>query len=189
MNPLRVVYNVTSNKPPQAPRYHDESQPPSRVDTPDGSSSPLLRGDDEDVLTDSSPESEYSVFPLALRNSGASVVEWAKGPNPPRPWRIKPLFPTIQEAPIRLLDHYAPKRTHRVALLFAAYFLYILAFVLVQRESSFAGEIPGYGNPARISCAASFWYFLDYGTLQVVWSLTCPFQVSGQLLWPRRTQL
>jgi len=162
MNPLRVVYNVTSNKPPRAPRYHDESQPPSRVDTPDGSSSPLLSGDDEGTLPGSSPESEHSIVPLAVRNAGASVAKWAKGPDPPRPWRIKPLLPTIQEAPIRLLDKLAPKRTQRVTLLLVAYFLYIFAFVLVQRESSFAGEIPGYGNPARISCGASFWYTESY---------------------------
>lgn len=86
-----------------------------------------------------------------------AVVKWVKGPNPPRPYRIEPIFPSIQHAPLALLDRYAPKKIQRFGLLMALYLSWILAFSLVQYKSSFAGEIPGYGAPVRLWCGANYW--------------------------------
>lgn len=154
MNPLRVVYNVTSNKPADAPpsRYRDDAD---ATDTP-RSSTPLLPDGDN-------PERDASLadrIPRPLRRFEAAVVDWVKGPKPPRIWKIKPFFPQVQEAPLRLLDRYASKTWQRFLLLLALYFFYLLAFVIVMRRSAFSADVPGYGSPARLSCGASFWYVL-----------------------------
>lgn len=85
------------------------------------------------------------------------IVKWVKGPQPPRIYSIRPLFPNVQHAPLKLLDTYCPKRLHRVALLFVVYALWLLAFSLVQWKSSFASDIRGYGSPVRLSCHAHYW--------------------------------
>lgn len=153
MNPLRVVYNVTSNKPPGYREYHDDTDSEmSRSGTPDiraNARAPLL-GNDEG-------EDDTKASTSRIRRARAVALDWIKGPKPPRIWKITPIFPGIQEAPLRLLDRYAPETWQRFLLLIALYFFYILAFVLVLRKSAFASDVPGYGSPARISCGASFW--------------------------------
>ena len=42
--------------------------------------------------------------PQRLRNAGKAVATWVKGPKPPVELEIVPYFPTIQEAPIKLLN-------------------------------------------------------------------------------------
>jgi hypothetical protein len=96
-------------------------------------------------------------IPAPVRHISKAAVEWAKGPNPPQIQVIKPWFPSIQEAPIRLLDQYLPKKRNRISLLIAFYFCWILAFVLVMRESSFATEIEGWGKPGSIGCGNTYW--------------------------------
>lgn len=96
-------------------------------------------------------------IPPRLVAYSKAIVKWAKGPNPPRPYRIEPVFPSIQHAPLALLDRYAPKRIQRLGLLVLLYFFWILAFCVVQYKSSFAGEVPGYGVPVRLWCGASYW--------------------------------
>jgi len=80
-----------------------------------------------------------------------------KGPQPPRVHAIKPVFPSIQEFPIRLLDRFFPKRRHRVLLLLGYYFFWILAFVLVKHKSTIATEVEGFGRPSSIGCGYSNW--------------------------------
>ena len=86
-----------------------------------------------------------------------ATATWVKGPDPPRIFSISPLFPTVQHAPIRLLDRYAPKKIHRIILLLCFYAAWLLAFSLIQWRSSFASEIPGYGAPVRLGCTAHYW--------------------------------
>ena len=95
--------------------------------------------------------------PMPVRRVGKAAARWAKGPDPPQIHTIKPLFPFIQEAPIRLLDRYVPKRWHRIMLLLGFYFLWILTFALVMRESTFATEIEGWGVPGNIGCGNTYW--------------------------------
>jgi len=163
MNPLRVVYNITSNKPPGYRQYHDdtdsEHSPSATPDIRANPRAPLL-GDGEELEGDDEQMGTRQKIPTSIRRAGAVAADWVKGPKPPRPWKITPIFPSIQEAPIRLLDRYAPETWQRFILLVALCFCYILAFVLVLRKSAFASDVPGYGSPARISCGASFWYVL-----------------------------
>lgn len=163
MNPLRFVYNIASNKPPGYRHYPDDadSAEVSRSTTPDirsSSRAPLLGDQIEDESTEDTKPRPSTRF----RRAQAVAGDWITGPKPPRIWKIKPVFPIIQEAPIKLLDIIAPRRWHRVVLLLFVYFFYILAFVLVLRKSAFTADVPGYGSPARLSCIASFWYAEEY---------------------------
>src|ERR1700710_2060385 len=81
-------------------------------DDPIDESTPLYTMDE--ISDDSSPstprgQGKYRYkewIPEPVQRVGKATARWAKGPDPPRIHNIKPLFPSIQEAPIRLLDQY-----------------------------------------------------------------------------------
>jgi len=95
--------------------------------------------------------------PVPVRRVSKAVAKWAKGPTPPHIHAIKPILPSIQEFPIRLLDKYVPKIRHRIALLIGFYFFWILTFVLVFRQGTIATEIKGWGSPGDIGCGNTYW--------------------------------
>lgn len=74
-------------------------------------------------LTESSKDFRWKWVPLPLRKAGRATVSWLAGPDPPQDLLLRPLFPRIQETPIRLRDRFFPKRRHKVALLLAVYFV------------------------------------------------------------------
>ncbi|QSZ34010.1 hypothetical protein DSL72_005590 [Monilinia vaccinii-corymbosi] len=92
-----------------------------------------------------------------LRCISKRAIRWAQGPDPPRLNVIRPWFPWIQEAPLRLLDRYIPKRRHRISLLVAYYFCWILTFALVLRQSTLATKIEEWGTPGNIGCGNTYW--------------------------------
>ncbi|RMZ79193.1 hypothetical protein DV738_g3480, partial [Chaetothyriales sp. CBS 135597] len=96
-------------------------------------------------------------IPPRLRKAGRAVVRWVKGPVPPRELHIDGIFPKIQEAPLRLLDRYVPKKRHRIALLVAFYATWFLTWSLLVRHRATTGYIKGYGAPTNLWCGASFW--------------------------------
>ncbi|RMY69616.1 hypothetical protein D0863_06350 [Hortaea werneckii] len=96
-------------------------------------------------------------IPPQLHYAWEKTVEWVKGPNPPRIFKIEPLFPQIQHAPIELLDRYAPKRIQRFGLLALVIACWLFAFSMILRASSFTASIPRYGSPVRLSCSAKYW--------------------------------
>lgn len=146
-------------------RYHDEAfsdedglLPPESIEA--------LPTDDHDLNLDADPyapnahawlERVADRIPASIRRASKAVVTWVKGPQPPRPYKIHPYFPRIQEAPLRLLDRYAPKRMQRFWLLMLFYFSWLLCFSLILWKSSFASDVKGYGSPVRIGCTATFW--------------------------------
>lgn len=97
-------------------------------------------------------------LPAWLVVLGSSVARWIKGPQPPRPYKIQPFFPSIQKFPLRILDRFFPKRKHKICLLVAHHFLWLLAFILLLRESAFSADVEGYGAPLTLSCGAALWY-------------------------------
>ncbi|KAI8933072.1 hypothetical protein NX059_009717 [Plenodomus lindquistii] len=96
-------------------------------------------------------------IPPRIRHAWRKTVVWVKGPQPPRPWKIQPFFPRVQEAPILLLEKYFPKKKHKITLLVVFYLCWILTFGLVLHRSAFAANIPGYGSPVRVRCTDRFW--------------------------------
>ncbi|CAG8960229.1 hypothetical protein HYFRA_00012748 [Hymenoscyphus fraxineus] len=95
--------------------------------------------------------------PVPVRRACKAVRLWVKGPESLEVHTIIPLFPVIQEFPIRFLDHCVPKKRHRILLLVAFYLSWILTFALVMRESTFATEIEGWGVPGNIGCGNTYW--------------------------------
>jgi hypothetical protein len=134
----------------QLESYHDET--PLRTSTED----PLLHSTSiDDPVEDDTPQ-EYpwmqrvsDNIPSPLKRLSSTVVNWVKGPQPPRIYKIDPIFPSIQHAPLNLLDRYAPKRMQRFWLLFVFYICWILSFALILQRSSFAADVEGYGSPIR----------------------------------------
>lgn len=115
-------------------------------------------------LAESSKNFRWGWIPLPLRKAGRSLrragdatVNWLAGPQPPKELLFKPLFPRIQEMPIRLRDKLFPKRKYRITLLLTVYFVWFLTWSLVLRHSVSSGHIEGYGRPSPISCSASYW--------------------------------
>ena len=111
--------------------------------------------DDEHAAREPSFASRY--IPPRLQRAWTSTKTWVKGPQPPRPWRIRPLFPAVQLTPVRLLHRYFPKRKHKITVLVIFYIAWFLSFSLVLHRSAFAADIPGYGAPVNIRCTDRLW--------------------------------
>lgn len=101
-----------------------------------------------------------------LRNSIPPTVQrpWSrfythlKGPEPPRPWKIRPFLPRLQQLPLKLVDKVCPRQWQRVIALGLFYICWIATFAAVLHKSSVAEDVNGYGQPTRVSCGGSFWY-------------------------------
>ncbi len=131
--------------------------------TPNGSSTHLLANydDPDDTIASQREPSEHSPRWQGVPRPIARVYQvtkiWVDGPQPPQIQRIDPFCARTQTAPIRLLDHYVPKRKHRCLLLLAYYLCWFLAFVAVLHRSANSGRIEGYHTPRQIGCVASYW--------------------------------
>ncbi|KAH0848134.1 LCCL domain containing protein [Fonsecaea pedrosoi] len=132
----------------RSPELHVQSTP----DSPSSTALPIPVW-----LRESANSFKYKWVPLPLRKAGRAIVTWVKGPVPPRVLKIEPIYPKIQQAPIRLLDRYAPKKKHRVILLMALYVCWFLTWSLMLKNHSTSGFIKGYGKPSNLWCGASFW--------------------------------
>lgn len=105
------------------------------------------------------PEPYYTkkYIPTRLQRAWRATVIWVKGPQPPRPWKIHPLFPRIQTAPIQFLNNYFPNRRHKITLLIFFYLCWFVSFSLVLHRSAFSADIPGHGSPVRVRCTDRLW--------------------------------
>lgn len=109
------------------------------------------------MLDDDDSKRRCKWFPYPLRRLALALAKWSRGPPNARPWRITPLFPAIQEYPLRLLDRLLPNSSHRLWLLALYFSVYVVTFVLVKRQGSRATDIPGWGEPQSIGCGATYW--------------------------------
>ncbi|KAK5137744.1 hypothetical protein LTR08_007315 [Meristemomyces frigidus] len=143
--------------------YHDETDDDATIgpDAPLNSSSrPSSSFDGLELAGLSDPSWHHPITkhtPPGLKHAWQATLTWVRGPDPPRIYTIHPFLPNIQHAPIRLLDHYAPKQIHRFWLLLLLYATWILSFALVLRASSRSAAIPGHGTPIHLNCGARYW--------------------------------
>lgn len=142
----------------QLESYHDETPLAASDDDT------LLRSTSIDDPVDDDTPRQYpwmqrvsDNIPSPLKRISSAVVTWAKGPQPPRIYKIEPFFPSIQHAPLALLDRYTPKKMQRFWLLFVFYICWILSFALILHKSSFAADVQDYGSPVRLGCTARYW--------------------------------
>ncbi|KAI4221272.1 MAG: hypothetical protein L6R36_007017 [Xanthoria steineri] len=108
-------------------------------------------------LRESSKSFHWKWVPYPVRHFARAVGRWVEGPDPPQMQKITPFFPTVQEAPVKLIARYLPRPIHKAALLAFFLFCWLLTFSLVLRRSSSAGNIQGYGRPQPIWCGANYW--------------------------------
>lgn len=135
---------------PDAPIIATNQLPMYELDEDDSPPTPRF-------LQDQGAYRSWRWMPPSLRRIGNNIIIFAKGPQPPQIQSIKPWFPSIQLAPVRLLDTYLPKKWQKVVLLLGFYSSWLLTFALILRESTLVGEVEGYGKPYEIGCGNTFW--------------------------------
>lgn len=108
-------------------------------------------------LQDEGSWKRWKWMPYPVRRACKAFAKWARGPANPRHHKITPVFPNIQQAPLRLLDRYVPRRRHRLWLLFAYFTLWIVSYALVMSQGLKVTEIAGWGEPAEIGCGNTYW--------------------------------
>lgn len=148
----------------EGPQYRDRIEDQD-VELGTISSIPISIGDPnsqvhrEDFITGPS-NSLYSRY-TGPKKSAASffhaLSKWVKGAQPSRPFKIKPIFPQIQNAPIAFLDKYFPGQKQRSWLLLILYLLWIIVFSAVLSTSTYGCHISGYNAPIRLSCVSRLW--------------------------------
>ncbi|KAI1814522.1 hypothetical protein GGS20DRAFT_548105 [Poronia punctata] len=108
-------------------------------------------------MQDQTSGKQWKWIPYPARRVVQTVSRWIAGPQPPRIWKIDPLFPNIQHAPLRLVDRILPARRRRVWLFFAYFAAWILTFAIVFWKGQATSETEGWGEPTDIGCGASYW--------------------------------
>ena len=108
-------------------------------------------------MREASKSFHWRWVPLPVRSFARSVNAWSKGPEPRQIQKITPWFPSIQEAPLRLVDRFLPKKRYKALALGFLYSTWILIFSLVLHHQATSGNIEGYGTPSSLWCGASFW--------------------------------
>lgn len=101
-------------------------------------------------------------MPPTVQRPSSKIWRYLKGPEPAGTWKIRPIFPRIQQLPLRLADRVCPRQWQRKVALFLFYVCWIATFGAVLHKSSVADDVNGYGQPIRVSCGGVFWY--DLGT-------------------------
>ncbi|KAK3377805.1 hypothetical protein B0H63DRAFT_478019 [Podospora didyma] len=99
----------------------------------------------------------WKCVPYPVRRLSIGVYRWSRGPASPVRFKIEPLLPRVQHAPILLLDKFLPKHSHRLGLVFVYLSIWIITFALVLRQSQVSSEIEGWGTPVQIGCGNTYW--------------------------------
>jgi hypothetical protein len=96
-------------------------------------------------------------IPYPARRVMKTIARWSRGPPNPQPYRIRPLFPSVQEYPIRLVERFLPKKKQRFWVLFFYFSMWLVGFILLKRQSTLSTEINGWGEPRDIGCGVTYW--------------------------------
>ncbi|CAG8422680.1 unnamed protein product [Penicillium salamii] len=87
----------------------------------------------------------------------SGFCNWLRGPQPPHVYHIYPWFPRLQAAPARLIDQKFPRKSSKIALLAGGLIVWIFVFFLSLKASVAGQEVPGYGQPVKLSCHHRLW--------------------------------
>lgn len=128
-------------------------------------------------LQDEGTWKRWRWIPYRVRRVWKIVVRWSYGPPNPQPYRIKPLFPAVQEYPLYLMERFLPGRKRRFWALFFYFSIWLITFVLLKRDGTLATEVEGWGTPEVITCGTTYW---SAGNMCGVDGNNCrPFNGSG----------
>lgn len=109
-------------------------------------------------------------IPGGVQRRYGTTVTWLRGPEPPRPWKMRPLLPRVQQIPPRLVDRFLPRRWQRAIVLLVFYICWIVTFGAVMHKSSAVDDIGGQGSPFLVGCGGSFWYDLSIWRVCSSWA-------------------
>lgn len=139
-------------------RPSDDAHPDAPLPDP---AARLEMADSDDTAVPSPPPGprpkRRTWVPYTVRRLWKSAAAWARGPPSPREYTIKPLYPGVQEFPLRLVDRYLPRRRARLGALALLLAVWAVAFALVKRREVLSGDIEGWGDPQTIGCGATYW--------------------------------
>lgn len=141
------------------------------VDSQAHPDAPLNDGNMSELEEDSSPPTprfiqdegswkRWKWVPIPVRRFLRATRKWAQGPPDARDYKIKPLFPTIQHAPLWLLDKLLPEPKYTLWRTWLAFFwlgLWLMTFALVMRKGLVSSEVQGWGEPGDIGCGTTYW--------------------------------
>lgn len=104
------------------------------------------------------------------------IVDWIKGPRPPRRYYIKPFWPRYDGYIMRLRDRYFPTKRHKFGLLVAFYLSWLLCFIPIYAHSN--------GTPRGLSPSYNDIPFHDYGCRSTLWQKNGQCGLDGELCQP-----
>jgi hypothetical protein len=85
------------------------------------------------------------------------IFLWTKGPSSKREHSIKPFFPSVQRAPIEILDKLCRTVRWKIIAFLSVFLLWLFLFAFLVRRNESPPQVEGFGTPKRLSCAASLW--------------------------------
>jgi hypothetical protein len=92
-------------------------------------------------------------FPRALHR----IFLWTKGPSPKKQHTINPFFPSIQGAPIKILDRLCRPVRWKIVAFLSVFVTWLILFAFLVRRNESPPQVEGFGIPKRLSCAVSPW--------------------------------
>lgn len=160
---LPLMIDTDAEVEPAAPagRLHHSDHPDAPLDADDGGNTLQVQdGDSSDGTSRDQRNSKSRTtkwIPYPLRRFGLTVAKWSHGPPNARPYRIRPFFPAVQEFPLRLVERVLPRTKQKFWVIFFYLSIWVIAFVLVKRQSAHVSEIAGWGEPQTVGCGESYW--------------------------------
>ncbi|KAI1469838.1 uncharacterized protein F4812DRAFT_420506 [Daldinia caldariorum] len=147
---------------PDIEQQRPRNASPAHPDDPLTGPQHLEFNEDDDLPTprfmqDQGAWKNFKWVPYPVRKYGKAAFKWMKGPPNPKLWRIEPLFPTVQEAPLHLLDRLLPKKIHQILLYMGYVAVWIVTFAIVMWRGQVASEVATYGTPMDIGCGVAYW--------------------------------
>jgi hypothetical protein len=108
-------------------------------------------------LQDEGSWKRWKWVPYPVRKMCRNAAQWIKGPVNPQDYKITPLLPAVQHAPLWLLERVLPRPQHRLWLAFGWLAAWLITFVFVLRNGQVSTEIEGWGTPTTIGCGNTYW--------------------------------
>ena len=115
-------------------------------------------------IQESSPTYKFRSMPLSIRKAiriparlWRFLKKWSKGPKEVRIQKIRPFFPDIQALPLRFVERYLVRRSHKILAGVLYWFSYAVIFTMLLARSAGSGHVRGYGLATPVSCGDSLW--------------------------------
>jgi hypothetical protein len=103
------------------------------------------------------PASLRYLLSLSFIQSCEKCALWLKGPQPPRQFKIRPIYSRFQKVPIRLPSRWVANYYQRLWVLLGFYVLWILLFIIIIHGPASGDGFGTEGPPVKLSCISRLW--------------------------------